>query len=110
VVVLGRFFYVLLFLMAGPSHFFQANNRHCGFSRRAFGFDRVPLSGVLGLGRRPEHFLGYRAKTWRLAHCALPGSGNLMMHIVLAVQDPMMRRSHMGMFMKKMSPCSAAPC
>ena len=69
VVVLGRFFY-------GPQSLFQANNRHCGFSRRAFGFDRGSAFWCAGLGRRPEHFAGLSRKTWRLAHCALPGSGN----------------------------------
>jgi len=61
------------FLMAAPVTF-PSKHRHCGFSRRAFGFDRGSLSGVWPW-RRPEHLLGYRAKLGAWPLCS-SGSGN----------------------------------
>src|SRR6266478_1094331 len=74
VVVLGRFFFVLIFLMSGPLFFFQAGGRVCGCPRSALGLAPGSVLRCAGLCWRPEHFAGLSRKTGRLAHCALPGS------------------------------------
>ena len=103
VVVLGRFFFALIFLMAGANH----------FSRQTIGFAAsqgvplasiaVPLSGVLALAGGLSILLGYRAKlgAWLIVLFLVPVT--LMMHKFWAVQDPMMAQMHMGMFMKNVA-------
>jgi len=110
VVVLGRFFYVLLFLMAGPSTF-SKQTIAIALSRRAFASIAVPLSGVLALagGFFLSIFAGLSRKNlapW--LHCALPGSGNPHDAKFWAVQDPMMAQMHMGMFMKNVAMLGSA--
>lgn len=103
VVVLGRFFFALIFLMAG------ANN----FSRQAIGYAAsqgvplasiaVPLSAVLAVAGGLSILLGYRAKlgAWLIVLFLVPVT--LMMHKFWVVQDPMMAQMQMIMFMKNVS-------
>jgi putative oxidoreductase len=103
VVVLGRFLYVLIFLMAGANH----------FSRQTIGFAAsqgvplasiaVPLSGVLAIAGGLSILLGYRAKlgAWLIVLFLVPVT--LMMHKFWAVQDPMMAQIQMILFMKNVA-------
>jgi putative oxidoreductase len=103
VVVLGRFLYVFIFLMAGANH----------FSRQTIGFAAsqgvplasiaVPLSGVLAIAGGLSILLGYRAKlgAWLIVLFLVPVT--LMMHKFWAVQDPMMAQIQMILFMKNVA-------
>jgi|SRR5271165_4334711 len=103
VVVLGRFFFALIFLPAGANH----------FSRQTIGFAAsqgvplasiaVPLSGVLAIAGGLSILLGYRAKlgAWLLVLFLVPVT--LMMHKFWLVQDPMMAQIQMILFMKNVS-------
>ena len=103
VVVLGRFFFALIFLMAGANH----------FSRQTIGFAAsqgvplasiaVPLSGVLSIAGGLSILLGYRAKlgAWLLVLFLVPVT--LMMHKFWLVQDPMMAQIQMVLFMKNVT-------
>src|ERR1700730_10428394 len=62
VLVLGRFFYVLLFLMAGPSHFSKQTIAIAASQGVPLAAIAVPLSGVLALVGGLSILLGYRAK------------------------------------------------
>jgi putative oxidoreductase len=103
IVVLGRFFFALIFLMAGANH----------FSRQAIAFSAsqgvplasiaVPIAGVLAIAGGLSVLLGYRAKlgAWLIALFLVPVT--LMMHKFWTVTDPMMAQIQMIMFMKNAS-------
>src|ERR1700730_15570547 len=103
VVVLGRFFYVLLFLIAGPSHFSKQTIAIAASQCVPLASIAFPLSGLLALAGRLRTFLVYRAKlgAWLIVLFLIPVT--LMMHKCWAVQDPMMAQMHMGMFMKNVA-------
>ena len=108
VVVLGRFFYVLLFLMAGPSHFSRQTIAYAAAQGVPLASIAVPLSGVLAMAGGLSILLGYRAKlgAWLIVLFLVPVT--LMMHKFWAVQDPMMAQMHMGMFMKNVAMLGSA--
>jgi len=77
VVVLGRFFFALIFLFAAPNHFTRQTIAFSASQGRGLGFDRGSAFRCGGHRRRPQHFAGLSRKTWRLAHRAVPDSGHL---------------------------------
>ena len=102
-VVLGRFFFALIFLMAGANHF---NKQTIGFSASQgvpLASIAVPLSGVVAIAGGLLILLGYRAKlgAWLIVLFLVPVS--LMMHKFWTVQDPMMAQIQMILFMKNVS-------
>jgi putative oxidoreductase len=102
VVVLGRFFYVLIFLMAGPFHFSKQEVAYAAAQGVPLASILVPFSGVLAFAGGLSILLGYRAKlgAWLLALFLIPVT--LMMHNFWAIPDPMMAQVHMAMFMKNL--------
>jgi putative oxidoreductase len=102
VVVLGRFFYVLIFLMAGPFHFSKQEVAYAAAQGVPLASILVPFSGVLAFAGGLSILLGYRAKlgAWLLALFLVPVT--LMMHNFWAIPDPMMAQVHMAMFMKNL--------
>ena len=103
VVVLGRFFFALIFLMAGANHF---NKQTIGYSASQgvpLAAIVVPLSGVLAIAGGLSILLGYRAKlgAWLIVLFLIPVT--LMMHKFWAVTDPMMAQIQMILFMKNVS-------
>src|SRR5712664_4641795 len=103
VVVLGRFFFALIFLFAAPNHFTRQTIAFSASQGVPFASIAVPLSGVLAIAGGLSILLGYRAKlgAWLIAMFLIPVT--LMLHKFWAVHDPMMAQIHMGMFMKNMS-------
>jgi putative oxidoreductase len=108
VVVLGRFFYVLLFLMAGPLHFSKPEIAYAVSAGVPLASIAVPLSGVLAIAGGLSILLGYRAKlgAWLLVIFLIPVT--LMMHKFWGVQDPMMAQIQMAMFLKNVAMLGAA--
>ena len=103
VVVSGRFFFALIFLMAGANHF---NKQAIGYAASAgvpLASIAVPLSGVLAIAGGLSILLGYRAKigAWLIVLFLVPVT--LMMHKFWLVQDPMMAQIQMILFMKNVS-------
>lgn len=80
VVVLGRFLYVLLFLMAGPIHFSKQEIGYAVSAGVPLASILVPFSGVLALAGGLSILLGYRAKlgAWLVVLFLVPVT--LMMH------------------------------
>src|ERR1700724_2059669 len=103
VVVLGRFLFVLIFLLAGSSHFSKQTIAFAASQGVPWASIVVPLSGVLAIAGGLSILLGYRAKlgAWLLVLFLIPVT--LMMHKFWAVQDPMMAQIQMILFMKNVS-------
>jgi putative oxidoreductase len=108
VVVLGRLFFVLIFLMSGPLHFSKQDVAYAVSAGVPLASILVPLSGVLAIAGGLSILLGYRAKlgSWLLVIFLVPVT--LMMHKFWGVQDPMMAQIQMAMFMKNVSMLGAA--
>jgi putative oxidoreductase len=103
VVVLGRFFFVLIFLMSGPLHFSKQEVAYAAAQGVPLASLLVPFSGVLAFVGALSILLGYRAKlgAWLIVLFLVPVT--VTMHNFWAVHDPMMAQIHMGMFMKNVS-------
>jgi len=103
VVVLGRFFFALIFLMAGANHFSRQTIGFAASQGVPFASIAVPLSGVLSIAGGLSILLGYRAKlgAWLLVLFLVPVT--LMMHKFWLVQDPMMAQIQMVLFMKNVT-------
>src|SRR5580704_9002994 len=103
VVVLGRFLFVLIFLVAGANHFNKQTIGYAASQGVPLASIAVPLSGVLAIAGGLSILLGYRAKlgAWLLVLFLIPVT--LMMHKFWTVTDPMMAQIQMVMFMKNVS-------
>ena len=103
VVVLGRFFFALIFLMAGANHFSGQTIAFAASQGVPLASFAVPFSGVLAIAGGLSILLGYRAKlgAWLVVLFLIPVS--LMMHKFWTVQDPMMAQIQMILFMKNVS-------
>src|SRR6202043_77178 len=103
VVVLGRFLFALIFLMAGANHFNKQTIGYAASQGVSLAAIAVPLSGVLAIAGGLSILLGYRAKlgAWLIVLFLVPVS--LMMHKFWTVTDPMMAQIQMVLFMKNVS-------
>jgi putative oxidoreductase len=103
VVVLGRLFFVLIFLMAGPNHFAKQTIAYAASQGVPFASFAVPLSGALAIAGGLSILLGYHAKigAWLIALFLIPVT--LTMHKFWGVHDPMMQQIQMVMFMKNIA-------
>jgi putative oxidoreductase len=103
VVVLGRFFFALIFLMAGANHFNRQTIGYAASQGVPLASIAVPLSGVLAIAGGLSILLGYRAKlgAWLIALFLVPVT--FMMHKFWTVQDPMMAQIQMILFMKNIA-------
>ena len=103
VVVLGRFFFVLIFLLASPNHFSKQTIAFAASQGVPLASILVPLSGVLGIAGGLSILLGYRAKlgAWVIVLFLVPVT--LLMHKFWTVTDPMMWQLQMILFMKNVS-------
>jgi len=108
VVVLGRFLFALIFLMAGANHFSKQSIGYAASANVPLAPIVVPLSGVLAIAGGLSILLGYRARLggWLLVLFLVPVT--LMMHKFWTVQDPMMAQIQMILFMKNVSMLGAA--
>jgi putative oxidoreductase len=103
VVLLGRFLFVLIFLMSGPRHFSSQVIGYAASQGVPLAPILVPLSGVLALVGGLSILLGYRAKigAWLIALFLVPVT--LMLHKFWGMSDPTMAQVQMVMFMKNVS-------
>src|ERR1700737_1929973 len=79
-VVLGRFFFALIFLMAGANHFSKQSIGYGVSAGVPLASIAVPLSGVLAIAGGLSILLGYRAKlgAWLIVLFLVPVT--VMMH------------------------------
>src|ERR1700740_3441498 len=103
VVVLGRLFFALIFLMAGANHFNKQTIGYAASEGVPVASIAVPLSGVVAIAGGLSILLGYRAKlgAWLIVLFLVPVI--FMMHKFWTVTDPMMAQVQMILFMKNVS-------
>ncbi len=99
----GRFFFSLIFLMAGPMHFNPAEINYAASAGVPFAKFLVPASGLLAFLGALSILLGYRAKigAWMIALFLLAITP--VMHNFWSVQDAATQQMQMAMFMKNVS-------
>jgi putative oxidoreductase len=103
VMLLGRFFYALIFLMAAPTHFSKQTIAYAAAQGAPLASIAVPLSGIIALAGGLSILLGYRAKirAWLIVLFLVPVT--LTMHNFWTVHDPVMAQTQMVMFMKNLA-------
>lgn len=103
VVVLGRFFFALIFVMAGANHFNKQTIGYAASQGVRLASIAVPFSGVLAIAGGLSILLGYRAKlgAWLIVLFLIPVT--FMMHKFWGITDPMTVQIQMIMFMKNVS-------
>ena len=108
VTLLGRFLFVLIFVMSGPRHFMSQTIAYAASQGVPMASIAVPISGLLALLGGLSVLLGYHAKigAWLIALFLLGVSP--MMHKFWAVSDPMAYQMQFVMFMKNVSMFGAA--
>ena len=100
VVVLGRFFFTLIFLMAGANHFSRQTIAFSASQGVPLASIAVPFSGVLAIAGGLSVLLGYRARLGARLIALFLVPVTLVMHKFWLVQDPMMAQIQMILFMK----------
>ncbi len=102
-VLLGRFLFVAIFLVAGANHFSRQTIAFAASQGVPLASVTVPLSGILALAGGLSILLGYRARlgAWLIALFLVPVT--LMMHKFWAIADPMMQQIQMVPFMKNIA-------
>lgn len=103
VFLLGRLFFALIFLVAGPNNFRSQTVAYAASQGVPLASIAVPLSGVIAIVGGLFILLGYRAKVgaWLIALFLVGVTPTL--HNFWAVADPMMHQMQMIMFMKNLS-------
>ena len=102
-VLLGRFFFALIFLMSGPNHFAKQTIAYAASQGVPLASLAVPLSGVIAILGGLSILLGYRAKlgAWLIVLFLVPVTFSL--HKFWGITDPMSAQIQMIMFMKNVS-------
>jgi putative oxidoreductase len=103
ITALGRLFFRVIFIMAGPMHFSSQDIAYAASAGVPMASILVPLTGIIALVGGLSILLGYRARigAWLIA-LFLVGVTPAM-HNFWAVTDPMMHTMQMVMFMKNVS-------
>lgn len=102
VVFLGRLLFVLIFLMAGFTHFAKQTIGFAASQGVPMASVVVPASGLLALFGALSILVGYRARlgAWLIVIFLV---GVTPMHKFWGVTDPMMQQMQMVMFMKNIA-------
>ena len=102
-VLLGRLFFALIFVLAVPGHFTQTYVGYAAAHGVPLPAIAVPLSGVIALLGAISVILGYKAKygAWLLVLFLVPVT--LTMHNFWAVTDPAQAGIQKIMFLKNLS-------
>jgi putative oxidoreductase len=100
---LGRFLFVLIFLMSGPRHFLSQTINYAAAQGVPLASIAVPFSGLLALAGGLSILLGYRARIGAWLIVLFLAAVTPMMHKFWGVSDPMMFQMQFVMFMKNVS-------
>jgi len=100
---LGRFFFALIFLMAGANHFNKQTIGYAASQGVPLAAIAVPLAGVLAIAGSLSILLGYRAKLGAWLIVLFLVLVTPMMHKFWGVADPNMAQLQMIMFLKNVS-------
>jgi putative oxidoreductase len=107
-VVLGRFLFALIFVVAGPMNFSGQSIAHAASQGVPLASFTVPLSGVIALAGALSVLVGYRARVgaWLLVLFLVPVT--LKMHAFWSVTDAGSKQVELIMFMKNVALIGAA--
>ena|SRR5690348_751458 len=102
VVLFGRVFFSLIFVVAGLNHFSKQMIAYAASQGVPLASVAVPVSGIIAIVGGLSILLGYRGKigAWLIVLFLI---GVTPMHNFWAVKDPMMAQIQMIMFMKNIS-------
>jgi putative oxidoreductase len=103
IVVLGRLFYALIFLMAAPNNFTKQGIAYAASQGAPLASIGVPLMGVISLVGGLSILLGYRAKIGAWLIVAFLLIVTPIMHKFWGMPDPMRAQVQMINFMKNLS-------
>jgi putative oxidoreductase len=103
IVLLGRFLFVLIFVMSGPRHFMSQTIAYVASQGVPLASIAVPFSGVLALAGGLSVLVGYRAKIGAWLLVLFLAAVTPLMHKFWGVTDPMMYQMQFIMFMKNVS-------
>ena len=103
IVLLGRIFFSLIFLMTAMTHFSKGSVGYAASKGVPAASIAVPLAGVIAILGAISIILGFKARwgAWLIVLFLIPVT--LMMHDFWTVTDPQMRGMQMAMFMKNVS-------
>ncbi len=102
-VLAGRLFFALIFLLSGPTHFGKQTIAYAASQGVPLASLAVPLSGLIAIAGGLSILLGYRAKVgaWLIVLFLFPVT--FAMHKFWAVSDPITAQMQIAMFLKNMS-------
>ena len=103
IVLTGRIFFSLIFIMAGANHFSSASIGYAASQGVPLPSFLVPISGLMALIGGLSIATGFKAKWGALLIILFLIPVTLMMHNFWAVKDPMMVQMQMAMFMKNIA-------
>ena len=103
VVLLGRFFFVLIFLLSGPRHFMSQTIAYAASQGVPMASIAVPFSGLLALAGGLSILLGYRARIGAWLIVLFLALVTPLLHRFWGVTDPMMYQMQFINFMKNLS-------
>jgi putative oxidoreductase len=103
IVLVGRLFYALIFLMAAPNDFTKQGIAYAASQGAPLPSLGVPLMGVISLVGGLSILLGYRAKIGAWLIVAFLLIVTPIMHKFWGIADPMMAQVQMINFMKNLS-------
>jgi putative oxidoreductase len=103
VALLGRFFFVLIFLLSAPMNFSRQTIAYAASQGVPLASIAVPLSGLIALAGGLSILLGYRARIGAWLIALFLAAVTPMLHNFWTVADPMMHQMQFIMFMKNLS-------
>jgi putative oxidoreductase len=108
IALLGRFFFVLIFLLSAPINFSRQTIAYAASQGVPLASLAVPLSGLIALAGGLSILLGYRARIGAWLIVLFLAAVTPMLHNFWTVADPMMHQMQFIMFMKNLSMLGAA--
>ena len=108
IILTGRIFYSLIFVVASFSHFSQKTIAYAVAQGVPLASVAVPLSGIMALLGGLSVAFGFKAKWGACLLILFLIPVTIMMHNFWAISDPMMAQIQQAMFMKNLALLGAA--
>jgi len=108
IILIGRIFYSLIFVMSSFSHFSQKTIGYAAAQGVPLASMAVPLSGIMALLGGLSVAFGFKAKWGSCLLVLFLIPVTIMMHNFWAISDPMMAQIQQAMFMKNLALLGAA--
>lgn len=110
IILTGRIFYSLIFVMASFGNFSQKTISYAAAQGVPLASMAVPLSGIMALLGGLSVAFGFKAKWGACLLVLFLIPVTVMMHNFWAISDPVMAQLQQAMFMKNLALLGAALC